>query len=251
MFLTWDGSTRLLFRSWQLFLWLWRTRVWTIKTRFLRFTFWFEGPTNVIVPLPLRQYFGISVIEKTCFFSGVFADAFFFVFFPDWARCVVSVVHDGVWSVCEQFDQHLRWREWPRIRLSVRMVSWSNSNCFRRSSCCNCNQHRFAQCCAALVGRCRFGSKFDFVSCRVAVFGIVACFVLPQFVMEKNSCCVACFFFFEQQQQKTISRYPSRVFVGDTFTYTAGMTFAVCAILVETTKFMRAFFLTQFFFFFC
>jgi UDP-N-acetylglucosamine--dolichyl-phosphate N-acetylglucosaminephosphotransferase len=40
--------------------------------------------------------------------------------------------------------------------------------------------------------------------------------------------------------------YPSRVFVGDTFTYTAGMTFAVCAILGKSSKTIMLFFVPQF-----
>ncbi len=40
--------------------------------------------------------------------------------------------------------------------------------------------------------------------------------------------------------------YPSRVFVGDTYTYTAGMTFAVCAILGKSSKTIMLFFVPQF-----
>jgi UDP-N-acetylglucosamine--dolichyl-phosphate N-acetylglucosaminephosphotransferase len=40
--------------------------------------------------------------------------------------------------------------------------------------------------------------------------------------------------------------YPSTVFVGDTFTYTAGMTFAVCAILGKSSKTVMLFFIPQF-----
>ena len=40
--------------------------------------------------------------------------------------------------------------------------------------------------------------------------------------------------------------YPSRVFVGDTFTYTAGMTFAVCGILGKSSKTIMLFFIPQF-----
>ena len=40
--------------------------------------------------------------------------------------------------------------------------------------------------------------------------------------------------------------YPSRVFVGDTFTYTAGMTFAVCGVLGKSSKTIMLFFIPQF-----
>lgn len=40
-------------------------------------------------------------------------------------------------------------------------------------------------------------------------------------------------------------RYPSRVFVGDTFCYFAGMTFAVVGILGHFSKTMLLFFLPQ------
>jgi len=40
--------------------------------------------------------------------------------------------------------------------------------------------------------------------------------------------------------------YPSRVFVGDTFTYTAGMAFAVCGILGKSSKTIMLFFVPQF-----
>lgn len=43
------------------------------------------------------------------------------------------------------------------------------------------------------------------------------------------------------------NRYPSRVFVGDTFCYFAGMTFAVVGILGHFSKFLLFFFLPQIF----
>ena len=43
------------------------------------------------------------------------------------------------------------------------------------------------------------------------------------------------------------SRYPSRVFVGDTYCYFAGMTFAVTAILCHFSKTMLLFFIPQIF----
>ena len=39
--------------------------------------------------------------------------------------------------------------------------------------------------------------------------------------------------------------YPSKVFVGDTFTYFAGVTFAVCAILGHFSKTLLLFFIPQ------
>ena len=42
-------------------------------------------------------------------------------------------------------------------------------------------------------------------------------------------------------------RYPSRVFVGDTFCYFAGMTFAVVGILGHFSKTMLLFFMPQVF----
>ena len=42
-----------------------------------------------------------------------------------------------------------------------------------------------------------------------------------------------------------IFRYPSRVFVGDTLCYFAGMTFAVVAILGSFSKTMLLFFIPQ------
>ena len=42
-----------------------------------------------------------------------------------------------------------------------------------------------------------------------------------------------------------ISRYPSRVFVGDTYCYFAGMTFAVVGILGHFSKTMLLFFIPQ------
>jgi UDP-N-acetylglucosamine--dolichyl-phosphate N-acetylglucosaminephosphotransferase len=43
------------------------------------------------------------------------------------------------------------------------------------------------------------------------------------------------------------NRYPSRVFVGDTFCYFAGMTFAVVGILGHFSKFLLLFFMPQIF----
>lgn len=43
------------------------------------------------------------------------------------------------------------------------------------------------------------------------------------------------------------NRYPSRVFVGDTFCYFAGMTFAVVGILGHFSKFLLLFFIPQIF----
>jgi UDP-N-acetylglucosamine--dolichyl-phosphate N-acetylglucosaminephosphotransferase len=43
------------------------------------------------------------------------------------------------------------------------------------------------------------------------------------------------------------NRYPSRVFVGDTFCYFAGMTFAVVGILGHFSKFLLLFFVPQIF----
>ena len=43
----------------------------------------------------------------------------------------------------------------------------------------------------------------------------------------------------------TAHRYPSRVFVGDTYCYLAGMTFAVIAILSHFSKTMLLFFIPQ------
>ena len=40
--------------------------------------------------------------------------------------------------------------------------------------------------------------------------------------------------------------YPSKVFCGDTFTYTAGMTLSVCAILGKSSKTIMLFFVPQF-----
>ena len=42
-----------------------------------------------------------------------------------------------------------------------------------------------------------------------------------------------------------LGRYPSTVFVGDTFCYFAGMTFAVSAILGHNTKTVALFFVPQ------
>ena len=42
-------------------------------------------------------------------------------------------------------------------------------------------------------------------------------------------------------------RYPSKVFVGDTFCYFAGMTFAVVAILAHFSKTLMLFFVPQVF----
>jgi len=42
-----------------------------------------------------------------------------------------------------------------------------------------------------------------------------------------------------------MNRYPSRVFVGDTFCYFAGMTFAVVGILGHFSKTMLLFFIPQ------
>lgn len=44
-----------------------------------------------------------------------------------------------------------------------------------------------------------------------------------------------------------LHRYPSRVFVGDTFCYFAGMTFAVVGILGHFSKTMLLFFMPQVF----
>jgi len=41
------------------------------------------------------------------------------------------------------------------------------------------------------------------------------------------------------------NRFPSKVFVGDTFCYTAGMTFAVVGILGHFSKTMMLFFIPQ------
>ena len=43
----------------------------------------------------------------------------------------------------------------------------------------------------------------------------------------------------------TVTRYPSRVFVGDTYCYFAGMTFAVVGILGHFSKTMMLFFIPQ------
>ena len=45
----------------------------------------------------------------------------------------------------------------------------------------------------------------------------------------------------------TVVRYPARVFVGDTFCYFAGMSFAVVAILGHFSKTMLLFFIPQVF----
>jgi UDP-N-acetylglucosamine--dolichyl-phosphate N-acetylglucosaminephosphotransferase len=42
-----------------------------------------------------------------------------------------------------------------------------------------------------------------------------------------------------------IARYPSKVFVGDTYTYFAGMTFAVVGILGHFSKTVLLFFIPQ------
>jgi len=46
---------------------------------------------------------------------------------------------------------------------------------------------------------------------------------------------------------RAVARYPSRVFVGDTFCYFAGMTFAVVGILGHFSKTMLLFFIPQIF----
>jgi UDP-N-acetylglucosamine--dolichyl-phosphate N-acetylglucosaminephosphotransferase len=43
----------------------------------------------------------------------------------------------------------------------------------------------------------------------------------------------------------SLFRFPSRVFVGDTFTYFAGVTFAVCGILGHFSKTLLLFFIPQ------
>ena len=45
--------------------------------------------------------------------------------------------------------------------------------------------------------------------------------------------------------ESNLIRYPSRVFVGDTFCYFSGMTFAVVAILGHFSKTMLLFFIPQ------
>jgi UDP-N-acetylglucosamine--dolichyl-phosphate N-acetylglucosaminephosphotransferase len=47
-----------------------------------------------------------------------------------------------------------------------------------------------------------------------------------------------------------LNRYPSRVFVGDTYTYFAGMTLAVTGILGHFSKTLMLFFIPQFINFF-
>lgn len=53
--------------------------------------------------------------------------------------------------------------------------------------------------------------------------------------------------FCHRLRSSPLHRYPSRVFVGDTFCYFAGMTFAVVGILGHFSKTMLLFFMPQVF----
>lgn len=162
----------------------WKTKIGLSFLATLPLIVAYNGPTNVIVPLPLRPYFGFS-LELS------------------WAYLIYMMLMSVFFTNSINIYAGVNGLESGQAVIMACSVVLHNILQLKQADAPNDLEALLFSTCVAL----------PFLSSSLALF-------------YNNA-------------------YPSKVFVGDTFTYTAGMTFAVCGILGKSSKTVMLFFVPQ------